>query len=1241
MRIRTLIFISGLAAFLLASFLFAEPADAADIRVMKVGLGSGTVTSSPAGISCGADCDETYPGAASVTLTAANAAGSTFTGWAGDCSGTGTCTLMMNVNRSVRAEFSLTTSIPPLTDFTPGGIQAYLAANPAVNSAPRFVRSLPVEYKRNWVLMSRSESLQTGVAQVPRLLLPSANAQFVFTAGLSVHTSYPGSHPNAIEYMQWDPGDKNFRFHEIVLDSIPAMGSVPARSRGISIDDSKCSKCHSTNNVLNRGTTHGTTGIPPGTLKAKNKPNWDTYDSWGGMTPFNRDRIYQGTVEAAAFRRIFNLWTWRANELVRSIIEQLELQPPGVPLAHVITRTNGGTFDGHINFAFDAAPPVTIEPPPSGPSTSMVTYSFDGVAGPPPGTSVTRGGSFVTLHHSDIATSDEGRGVRLFDALGGGASGNFNQKRIADEISDHQFATGNVTIEVRPIALAITQRCLAIDAATNKVISDPGQALPPLTVDLSFFNARNGMTINDLVTDTRTRAQNLVRRKTDIQKIDADRSVDPYVKTSDTVSGLVQEYGSATSAGSDTSTPRIRQEVFRRPIDSFTPDATVMGGIYVDRELHDVNTPPIALFRYFLEPLGVSVDKWSMGVRGRSRTYTFADVFGTYVNTFTGELQSSLADKPIPGVPLPAIPSCTDLINAVNITLSSLPPAAAVPTYTDVQRIFNKSCIECHGGLEYPPYLNFPSGLDLSENESPSAGQTRLTRSHAKASARAMSLAGPLYQRIIDTTEECPFGMMPCGGPALSKADIETIRRWIVGGSLYSEGDPHIKTIDGVNYDFQSAGEFVLLRDETLEIQARQSPVATESPLPPNPHTGLSSCVSLNTAIAVRIGPHRITYQPNLNGRPDPSGLQLRIDGRLTTMDEREIRLASGGRIIRTTAPGGIQIESPGGTLIAITPAWWSYYQLWYMNLDVQHARATEGVMGAIAPSNWLPALPEGKNLGPRPAGLHERYIDLYETFTDAWRVSDATTLFDYAPGTSTRTFTFEKWPEENPRSCPLPAGTTVTKPPLETIALEVAQEHCRGLVVEDRIANCLQDVMVTGEPEFAKTYLLTEQIERNTVPTSPVLVSPRDNKTEVARTVAFTWHDGTDLDDTSLTYRLCVWDAEKEFTWNDCEVVASTRSTPQGRNRVYSLLIPLFFVAPLSLGMKGRRRLLAWAAIASLSVIILACQTGRSTTGTQTVTKTVSNFESDSGKSYFWKVIVEDGNGGSAESETWRFTVE
>ncbi|MEM7828519.1 MAG: hypothetical protein QW561_04185, partial [Candidatus Aenigmatarchaeota archaeon] len=47
--------------------------------------GSGTVTSLPEGINCGADCSESYPVNTWVTLTAQAEPGSIFTGWGGDC----------------------------------------------------------------------------------------------------------------------------------------------------------------------------------------------------------------------------------------------------------------------------------------------------------------------------------------------------------------------------------------------------------------------------------------------------------------------------------------------------------------------------------------------------------------------------------------------------------------------------------------------------------------------------------------------------------------------------------------------------------------------------------------------------------------------------------------------------------------------------------------------------------------------------------------------------------------------------------------------------------------------------------------------------------------------------------------------------------------------------------------------------------------------------------------------------
>src|SRR5438034_1277182 len=60
------------------------------LTVSKTGTGSGTITSSPTGITCGATCSASFPSGTAVTLTAAPAAGSIFSGWSGGgCSGTG------------------------------------------------------------------------------------------------------------------------------------------------------------------------------------------------------------------------------------------------------------------------------------------------------------------------------------------------------------------------------------------------------------------------------------------------------------------------------------------------------------------------------------------------------------------------------------------------------------------------------------------------------------------------------------------------------------------------------------------------------------------------------------------------------------------------------------------------------------------------------------------------------------------------------------------------------------------------------------------------------------------------------------------------------------------------------------------------------------------------------------------------------------------------------------------------
>jgi len=76
------------------------------LTVTKNGNGKGTVNSFPDGIACGRDCSESYTAGTSVTLTATPAAGVTFAGWSGVCSGTSTtCTVTLNQSASAIASF--------------------------------------------------------------------------------------------------------------------------------------------------------------------------------------------------------------------------------------------------------------------------------------------------------------------------------------------------------------------------------------------------------------------------------------------------------------------------------------------------------------------------------------------------------------------------------------------------------------------------------------------------------------------------------------------------------------------------------------------------------------------------------------------------------------------------------------------------------------------------------------------------------------------------------------------------------------------------------------------------------------------------------------------------------------------------------------------------------------------------------------------------------------------------------
>ncbi len=287
-------------------------------------------------------------------------------------------------------------------------------------------------------------------------------------------------------------------------------------------------------------------------------------------------------------------------------------------------------------------------------------------------------------------------------------------------------------------------------------------------------------------------------------------------------------------------------------------------------------------------------------------------------------------------------------------------------------------------------------------------------------------------------------------------------------------GDPHTRTVDGTFYDFQSVGEFTLLEDgERFEIQARQTPVAMQNPITDG-YSGLTSCVSVITAVAMRFGKHRISLQPRRRGKL----LGFYVNGKTSELTGEGFDLG-GNWISAFDANGetGLRVDMADQTVVTVTPAFWNNHNIWYMNVNVSNTSANRGIMGVIASDSWLPRLRGGDSVGPMPAGLQDRYDTLYRKFAGSWRVSDATSLFVYEAGQSSKTFADPDWPRMDGDCKPLPGFDVPGANVFNGMPIEKAAEICRVVTEKDLQANCVFDVAATGDETFAEGYVFAQEL--------------------------------------------------------------------------------------------------------------------------------------------------------------------
>lgn len=90
-------------------------ANSFNVAVTMAGTGTGSITSTPAGINCPTACSASFAQNTLVTLSETPGTNSTFTGWSGACTGAAACSVTVTAASSVTANFVPVTTTPSYT----------------------------------------------------------------------------------------------------------------------------------------------------------------------------------------------------------------------------------------------------------------------------------------------------------------------------------------------------------------------------------------------------------------------------------------------------------------------------------------------------------------------------------------------------------------------------------------------------------------------------------------------------------------------------------------------------------------------------------------------------------------------------------------------------------------------------------------------------------------------------------------------------------------------------------------------------------------------------------------------------------------------------------------------------------------------------------------------------------------------------------------------------------------------
>ncbi len=166
-----------------------------------------------------------------------------------------------------------------------------------------------------------------------------------------------------------------------------------------------------------------------------------------------------------------------------------------------------------------------------------------------------------------------------------------------------------------------------------------------------------------------------------------------------------------------------------------------------------------------------------------------------------------------------------------------------------------------------------------------------------------------------------------------------------------------------------------------------------------------------------------------------------------------------------------------------------------------------------------------------------------------------------------------------------------------------------------------------------------------NNPPSIPTLIYPADGQQGLGTSLTFRWEKSTDPDQHAMTYKLYYSEDANFIGSSPIQVVSLNKSkTFFAWNGIG---LSLFGIALVG-GIKGRKKLLILLTVTALIAVLgTSCGSGGGGGGgdsnpppdpqpSSEMTQGVSGL--NSGATYYWKVVVDDGNGGVTESDVQSF---